>query len=79
MFPKIPYMNMYIPSDIGLYRNAGYDRWDDAIACYSQEKYLAATYLAGYSIECLLKYVLLKNRFYGQPKINLKEEIYIRY
>jgi hypothetical protein len=42
------------------YLTAGMDRWKDAINLFERERYLGACYVAGYTGECILKYVIMK-------------------
>lgn len=73
VFPMISYIHKNEPAMIATFKNVSYDRWDDAVACYQKERYLAAVYLAGYCIECLLKYVILEERFSDRSPLILKE------
>lgn len=42
------------------YYKVSHERWKNANSLYSAGDYLASIYLAGYSVECILKYVLLE-------------------
>ena len=42
------------------------NQWKSAVTSYSSGDYLTAVYLAGYSVECLLKYVILESLYIGE-------------
>jgi len=42
------------------YYIVSHDRWKNAINSFLNEDYFASIYLAGYSAECILKYVILE-------------------
>lgn len=59
------------------YYNVSHDRWKNAISSYSAGDLFAAIYLAGYSVECILKYVILATLdealLQGQSTISIKQ------
>lgn len=62
-FPSIPFIDKKVGEPITSFLNISYERWNDAIVCYRTGNYLAAVYLAGYSVECILKYIILQYKF----------------
>lgn len=64
LFPRsISYINKSNVEKIVAFRDVSYKRWADAVASYQNGRYLAAVYLAGYSLECILKYTILESKF----------------
>jgi len=45
------------------YYKVSYDRWDNAVNCFKNKDFFVSLYLAGYSVECILKYVILETLF----------------
>ncbi|MFE5430626.1 hypothetical protein [Peribacillus simplex] len=50
-------------TDVKDYHTVSHERWKNAVNCYKNDDYLAALYLAGYSVECILKYAIFANSF----------------
>lgn len=50
--------------DLRAYHMVSHDRWQNAVNCFYHADYLASLYLAGYSVECILKYVIIKKLFF---------------
>lgn len=72
-FPTIPYIDKKKEASIESFLNISYDRWNDAVVCYKKGNYIAAVYLAGYSVECLLKYIILKCKYSDTDPVILND------
>lgn len=49
-------------------------RWDSVLRAYKYGDFFTALYIGGYCVECMLKYVILKDQFDGKTNLNLKQE-----
>ncbi len=67
---SVKYIEYKRITNIKDYYNVSRDRWKNAVNCFNNKDYFAALYLAGYSIECLLKYVIIQKSFNGEDKQN---------
>jgi HEPN domain-containing protein len=55
------------------YHKVSHDRWNNAMTCYMNEDYYTALYIAGYSVECILKYVLLGSLFSEHKTLSIRQ------
>lgn len=60
---NVIYIEKNCIKDFKHFYKVSHERWNNAVNCYKSGDYLAAVYLAGYSVENILKYILLKSLF----------------
>ncbi len=59
----VDYINHHRIKNIKDYFTVCYARWDNAVNSFRSGDYFTAIYLSGYCIECILKYVILKELY----------------
>jgi hypothetical protein len=57
------------------FHKVSHDRWNNAMTCYMNKDYYTALYIAGYSVECILKYVLMESLFSGSTSLSIAQEV----
>jgi hypothetical protein len=60
---NVQYIKKNDENDIKYFYNVSYERWNNAIKCFNNGDYFIALYLAGYSVECILKYAIWETLF----------------
>ncbi|HGA0700393.1 TPA: hypothetical protein ACIQN5_001300 [Bacillus cereus] len=70
-FNHITYIEKNCIRDIEDYKKVSINRWDNVLKAYEQREYFTALYIGGYCVECILKYVILKDLFGEQKNLEL--------
>lgn len=60
---EVSYIMKNQVADINYFYHVSYNRWNNAVNCFKNGDYFSAVYLAGYSVECILKYAIWESLY----------------